>query len=309
VQNCEHFEKAVNSLFAEGFDVYVTGSNSFVLSGELATIIRGRQVEIQILPLSFKEFVGAVHKRGGENTAPERLYREYAQNGGFPYVLEFRGNEKQTGEFLDGIYNTIFKRDILDRHRVANSMMLEDVIKFVMDNIGQQLSAKKISNTMTSNQRSISQPTAENYLSYLTEAYLVYKADRYDIKGKEYLQFLPKYYVVDVGLRNYLLNYREIDRGSVLENIVYLELLRRGYKVSVGKVDNIEIDFVAVKNGETTYIQVSESVMQPETLERELRPLKTVKDFNTRWLITLDYDLNKSYDGIKHINAIDWLME
>lgn len=308
VQNCKSFQKVVNSIFAEGVDVYITGSNAFVLSGELATLIRGRFVEIEILPLSFKEYVDAVQKRG-VLISLERLYREYAQYGGFPYSLEFRGNEKQIGDYLDAIYNTVFKKDILDRHPSINSTMLEDVIKFVMDNIGGLLSAKKISDTLTSNGRKISQPTIENYLSYLTEAYLAYKADRYDIKGKKYLKFLSKYYVVDIGLRNYLLNYTEIDRGAVLENIIYLELRRRGYKIYVGKVDATEVDFVVTKNGETIYVQVAESVMQKETLLRELKPLQIIKDFNTRWLITLDYDINKSYDGIKHINAIDFLME
>ena len=308
VQNCKNFQRAVDSLYAEGADVYITGSNSFILSGELATLIRGRYIEIEMLPLSFREYVSAVRKQV-KDTGLERLYKEYAQYGGFPYITEFGGNEKQMGDYLDAIYNTIFKKDILDRYGVANPTMLEDVIKFVMDNIGNPLSSKRISDTMTSNGRKVSSPTIENYLSYLTEAYLVYKADRYDIKGKEYLKFLSKHYVVDIGLRNYLLNYREIDRGSVLENIIYLELLRRGYKVHVGKVDANEVDFVTTKNGETVYIQVAESVINKDTLERELRPLKAIKDFNTRILITLDHDLNKSYDGIKHINAIDFLME
>jgi predicted AAA+ superfamily ATPase len=308
VQNCKDFQRAVDSLFAEGFDVYITGSNAFILSGELATLLSGRYVEIEVKPLSFKEYVLAVRNKGNKESE-ERLYREYAQNGGFPYIVEFGGNEKQVGDYLDAIYNTIFKKDILDKHKISDSTMLEDVIKFVMDNVGNPLSSRKISDTMTSNGRKISQPTIENYLQYLTEAYLVYKADRYDIKGKAYLKFLSKYYVVDIGLRNHLLNYHAIDRGSVLENIIYIELLRRGYKVNVGKVNATEVDFVATKNGETIYIQVAESIVQKETMERELIPLKDIKDFNARWLITLDYDINKSYDGIKHINAIDFLME
>ena len=313
VQNCKDFQKAIDSLHIQkGVDVYITGSNAHILSGELATLLSGRYIEIEMLPLSFKEFVQATTKKG-EDYSLERKYREYAQVGGFPYLLEFKDSEKQTSDYLDSIYNTVFKKDIIDRHKITNTAMLQDVIKFVFDNIGQPLSSKKISDTMTSNGRKISQPTIENYLSYMTEAYLIYKADRFDIKGREYLKFLSKYYVADAGLRNYLLNYREIDRGRVLENIIYLELLRRDYKVSVGKVNEKEVDFVAVKNGEMLYIQVAETLYgeggHKKTLERELAPFKAIRDFHQRLLLTMDYDINNSYEGIKHINALDFLMD
>lgn len=308
VQKCINFQNVINSLHTEkGVDIYVTGSNSSILSGELATLIRGRSVEIKMHTLSFSEYVSA--RKDKANLSPERLYQQYALHGGFPFVLEFIGYDKQISEYLESIYNTIFKNDIVDRHTIKDVSMFEDVMKFVFDNIGKQLSIKKISDTMTSGGRKISQPTVESYLGYMEEAFLFYKADRYDVKGKEYLKFNSKYYVADVGLRNYILNYRGIDRGNVLENIIYLELLRRGYKVNAGKVDEVEIDFVATKDGETVYIQVAESVKEEKTLERELRPLKAVKDFHTRLLLTLDYDINKSYDGIKHINALDFLLE
>jgi len=307
VQKCKGFQNVISSLHTQqGIDIYVTGSNSSILSGELTTLIRGRNIEIKMHPLSFAEYVGARKDKG--NLSIEKLYQQYALHGGFPFVLEFLGLDAQIGEYLETIYNTIFKNDIIDRHTIKDVSMFEDVLKFVLDNIGKQLSVKSISNTLISNKRNISQPTVENYLRYMEEAYLFHRVARFDVKGKEYLKFNPKYYVADVGLRNYMLNYREIDRGSVLENVVYLELLRRGYKVDVGKVDDREIDFVISKDGETMYIQVAETVKEKETLERELTPLKSIKDFHSRLLLTLDYDINKSYDGIKHINALEFLL-
>ncbi|MCL2410036.1 MAG: ATP-binding protein [Treponema sp.] len=307
VQNCAGFQKAIASLHKEGIDVYITGSNAFILSGELATFLSGRYVQIKMLPLSFKEFVNA-QKQSLEHISLEKLYQKYIQIGSFPQVTEFGENEKLIGEYLDAIYNTIFKKDIIDRRSIANPAMLEDVIKFVFDNIGCLLSSKKISDTMTSNGRKISQPTIENYLTYLEEAFLIYKANRYDIKGKEYLKSLSKYYIADLGMRNYLLNYHGMDKGRMLENIIYLELLKRGYKIHIGKVDTNEVDFIATKGGEIKYIQVAETISSQETLKREISPFKQIKDFHQRILITLDYDPNVSYDGILHINALDFLM-
>jgi predicted AAA+ superfamily ATPase len=310
VQNCTNFQRVVDSLYVKkGVDVYVTGSNSSILSGELATLIGGRSIEIKMHPLSFFEYVGARKKIDKENLSIERLYQQYALHGGFPFVLEFLGRDKQIGEYLEALYSTIFKKDIIDRHQIKDISMFEDVLRFVFDNIGNLLSPEKIKNTMVTDGRKISQPTVENYLGFMEEAFLCHKVNRYNIKGREYLKFSPKYYVADVGLRNYMLRYKGIDRGRVLENIIFLELLKRGYNVDVGKVGEVEIDFVAVRNGETKYIQVSESVVDKTTLERELLPLKSVKDFHERILLTLDYDINKSYDGIKHINALDFLME
>jgi uncharacterized protein len=305
VQNCTEFQRAVDSLFVKkNVDVYITGSNAYMLSGELATLLSGRYIKIEMLPLSFKEYVSATD----ENINLERRFRDYLRFGGFPFILQFNNNEIFINEYLDGLYNTIFLKDIVARNNIKDNMILEDVLKFTFDNIGNISTSKKISDTLTSTGRKTSQPTVESYLSHLMNSYIVYKVNRYDIKGKEYLKSLAKYYIADIGLRNYLLGYKNMDTGHILENIIYLELLRRGYKVYVGKVDSNEVDFVAMNQKDTFYIQVSETIKESTTLERELAPLKAIKDYYTRMLITNDYDVNASYNGIKHINAIDFLL-
>lgn len=305
VQECPNFQIAVDSLFVkDNVDIYITGSNAHVLSGELATLLSGRYVTIEVLPLSFEEYL---HGTGTDNI--EKPYRDYIRFGSFPFILQFKGNEEQIRNYLDGLYNTIFKKDIVRRNKISNEDALENVTKFVFDNIGNLITSKKISDTLTSNNQKVSQPTVEGYLKALVDSYFVYKVTRFDVKGKQHLKSLAKYYVTDMGMRNYLLGYKNTDRGFILENIVYLELIRRGYKVFIGKVDTGEIDFVAQKGGETTYIQVAESIQDEKTFDREMKPLKAVKDFNKRVVITTDYDTNESYDGIKHINIFDFLLE
>lgn len=304
VQECTNFQIAVDSLFVkDNVDIYITGSNAHMLSGELATLLSGRYVTIEVLPLSFEEYLDAV---GLDNL--ESKYRDYIRFGSFPFILQFKGNEEQIRNYLDGLYNTIFKKDIVRRNNITNEDALENVTKFIFDNIGNLTTSKKISDTLTSNNQKVSQPTVESYLKALVDSYFIYKVTRFDVKGKQHLKSIAKYYVTDMGMRNYLLGYKNTDRGFILENIVYLELLRRGYKVYIGKVDNGEIDFVVQKGSETIYVQVAESIQDKKTFEREMKPLKDVKDFNQRVVISTDYDVNESYDGIKHINIFDFLL-
>lgn len=304
VQECKDFQIAINSLFVkENVDIYITGSNAHMLSGELATFLSGRYVTIEVLPLSFEEYL-----EGTSSNNIEEQFRNYLRFGSFPFILQFKGNEEQIQNYLDGLYNTIFKKDIVIRNKITNEEALENVTKFIFDNIGNLTSSKKISDTLTSNNQKVSQPTVENYLKALVSSYFVYKVTRYDLKGKQHLKSMAKYYVSDMGMRNYLLGYKNKDTGFILENIVYLELIRRGYKVFVGKVGDCEIDFVAQKGSETTYIQVSQTIQDEKTFDREMKPLKAVKDFNKRVVITNDYDMNESYDGIKHINILDFLL-
>lgn len=305
VQECVNFQEAVNSLFVkDNIDIYITGSNAHMLSGELATFLSGRYVTIEMLPLSFEEYLN-----GTNNDNIEMKFRDYLKFGSFPFILNFSGNEEQISNYLDGLYNTIFKKDIIMRNKISNEQALENVIKYIFDNIGNLTTSKKISDTLTSNNTKISQPTIDNYLKALEDSYIVYKATRYDIKGKQYLKSMAKYYVSDLGMRNYLLGYKNSGRGFVLENVVYLELLRLGFKVFVGKVDNGEIDFVALKGSRTIYIQVAESIKEQSVFEREIKPLKMIKDFNERVIITTDYDVNESYNGIRHINILDFLLK
>lgn len=304
VQECANFQIAVDSLFVkDNVDIYITGSNAHMLSGELATLLSGRYVTIEVLPLSFKEYLDGV---GSDNI--EQKYRDYLRFGSFPFILQFKGNEEQITNYLDGLYNTIFKKDIIRRNKISNEDALESVTKFIFDNIGNLTTSKKISGTLSSNNQKVSQPTVEGYLKALVESYFVYKVTRYDVKGKQHLKSMAKYYVTDMGMRNYLLGYKNTNRGFILENIVYLELIRRAYKVFIGKVDNGEIDFVAQKGSETIYIQVAESIKEKSTFDRVMAPLKAVKDFNQRVIISTDYDENASYDGIKHINIFDFLL-
>jgi len=305
IQECTNFQIAVDSLFVkDNIDIYITGSNAHLLSGEIATLLSGRYVTTEMLPLSFAEYISSV---GADNL--ESKFRDYLRSGSFPFILQFNGNEEQIQNYLDGLYNTIFKKDILMRNKIANEDALESVTKFIFDNIGNLVSSKKISDTLNSNNCKISQPTVETYLKALSDSFIIYKATRYDIKGKQYLKSMAKYYVADLGMRNYLLGYKNINRGFVLENIVYLELIRRGYKVFIGKVDNGEIDFVVFKGSDIIYIQVAESIKEAKVFEREIKPLMSIRDFNKRVVITTDYDINDSYNGIKHINILDFLLE
>lgn len=305
IQNVKDFPRVVSSLnLKKNVDIYLTGSNAYMLSSEIATLLSGRYVEIKMLPLSFKEFVEFI----GDRKDLGKKYLDYLRYSSFPYTTMLEENEERITEYLQGIYSTVMLKDILSRKNVSDTMMLESVIHFMFDNIGNLTSTKKISDTMTSDGRKIDVKTIEKYISALMESFIVYRAKRYDIKGKNYLKTLDKYYVVDIGLRYMLLGTKNSDVGHILENVIYLELIRRGYKVYVGKVESEEVDFVAINSKETIYYQVSASVRDNATLARELRPLQKITDHYPKYILTLDEDPEADYEGIRRINAIDFLL-
>jgi predicted AAA+ superfamily ATPase len=279
IQHVREYERAVDGLFIrKNTDLYLTGSNAWMLSGEIATLLSGRYVEIPMLPLSFREYRSAFPK----SAEPSRLYRDYLINSSFPYTLELEGNRDLIRDYLGGIYNTILLKDVVARKRISDELMLESVTRFLFDNIGNLSSTKKISDTMVSMGRKISVHTVEQYLSALTDSFILYRAGRFDVKGKQYLKTGDKYYLADIGLRYYLLGSKDADQGRMLENVIYLELLRRGYKVHVGKVDAAEVDFVALKDGYAEYYQAALTVRDSKTLERELFPLRKIADHNPK---------------------------
>lgn len=305
IQQVLDFQRAVDWLYVKkNVDLYITGSNAFLLSGELATLLSGRYVEIKMLPLSFKEYVSAFP----ENQNVAALYMNYLTNSSFPGTLELN-RKKDIRAYLEGIYHTILLKDIVTRKRIADPALLESVVEFVFDNIGNLCSSTKVANTMTSAGRKISVPTVEGYLGALRDSFIVYKADRYDVKGKQRLSTGAKYYVTDIGLRYYLLGTKQADMGHILENVVYLELLRRGYEVHVGKVGDAEVDFIAINDEGEEYYQVSQTVMEEKTLRRELASLETIHDHNPKYLLTMDFVPLVSHNGIKQMNALDWLLK
>ncbi len=306
VQNVPKFQKAVDSLYIKkNVDVYITGSNAYLLSGELATLLSGRYIEIKMLPLSFKEYVSAI-----PNNNYQQMFLDYMKNGGMPGNISIvESNPTDLDKYLDGIFSTVVYKDIMARNNITDKILLENILKFIFDSIGSPISTKKISDTLTSKGIYTSNHTVENYITAFLESFLVYKAERFDVKGKNLLVRDYKYYVVDVGLRSYLLGKKsDKDMGHILENIVYLELLRRGYKVYVGKVDDLEIDFVAENRDGLKYFQVALTVRDEKVLERELRSLQRTGDYYPKYILTLDMDLEADYDGIKKINIIDWLL-
>lgn len=305
VQNVDNFAKVADSLYIKkNVDLYITGSNAYMLSSEIATHISGRYVQIEMLPFSFKEYMEST----GNMSERDIKYTEYLQNSSFPYTLELKGQADEIRDYLEALYNTIVVKDIIARKRISDPMMLKSVLRFIFDNIGNPLSSKKIADTMTSVGRKVDSRTIEKYLDALTESYIIYQAKRYNIKGKQYLKTHEKYYVVDIGMRFMLLGSKNIDAGHILENVVYLELLRRGYDVYVGKLDEFEVDFVAQNSKGVTYFQVALSVRDEKTLQRELRPLQMIKDHYPKALLTMDEDPETHYDGIRRINARDWLL-
>lgn len=307
VQRVADFQKAVDALFIKkNCDVYITGSNAYLLSGELATLLSGRYVEIKMLPLSFKEYVSA----RADQTNTERLYQDYIHNSSFPYALELE-RPKDICQYLEGIYDSIVLKDIIARKRIYEPEMLKSVVRFLFDNIGNLCSTKKIADTMTSAGRKITIHTVEHYLEALTESFVFYKAGRYDVKGKQYLKTGSKYYAADIGLRYSVLGSKKADDGHILENIVYLELLRRGYEVYIGKVGSAEVDFIAINEEGEEYYQVAHTVKDTDgrTLEWELAPLDAIRDHNPKYLLTMDYGPVLSHNGIRQIYALDWLLK
>ena len=342
VQRITGWEKAVNSFRVDfDCDIYITGSNAYLLSSELSTYLSGRYVEIKVLPLSFREFLdfhgyrveeyksltGKMKKRikdsAGETFDPKELYEAYAKFGGMPILADVGLEQDRVTAALDGVYSAVVVRDILEREKrkgqrtITDSLLLRKLMMFLADNIGNSVSATSIGNTLVTEglldegkrKAKPATHTIQAYIEALKESYIFYEIKRFDIKGKEYLKTLGKYYIVDIGLRNYLLGYRGGDTGHILENIIYFELLRRGYDVAIGKLDQKEVDFIATKTEEKKYIQVTESMTSPETRERELSPLQRIPDNYEKIVIAMDTGMEQDQDGIKLINAIDFLLE
>lgn len=312
VQSVPEFQRAVDGLYVrKNCDVYITGSNAHILSGDLATLLSGRYVEIKMLPLSFGEYIAAL----GERTELLIKYRNYLENSSFPYALELT-KKKDIRAYLGSIFDSVIVKDIVTRRKIQDVTGLQNVTRYIFDNIGNLTSATRITNTMISGGRKISVHTVENYLNALTESFILYKAERYDVKGKQLLVTGVKYYISDIGLRYYLLGSKKADMGHILENIVYLELLRRGYEVYVGKVGSAEVDFIAIGEKGEEYYQVAYTVEGEQTdksgktvLERELAPLEAIRDHNPKFLLTMDFTPVASHNGIRQINALDWLLK
>ncbi|OFQ56778.1 ATPase [Fusobacterium sp. HMSC065F01] len=317
IQHVDKFEKVVDSLFIkENVDLYITGSNAYFMSSELATLLSGRYIELKMLPLSFKEYYQAKLEyeklEEKENRTLKTLiqyYNEYIVNSSFPYTLQLNNNLKNIYEYLSGIYNSVLLKDIVARLKIADVMRLESVVKYIFDNIGNLTSISKIANTLTSMGRKTDIKTIEKYIKGLVDSLLIYEVSRYNIKGKEFLSTLSKYYVSDLGLRQMILGNRNVDMGHILENIIYLELLRRKCNVYVGQFDKNEIDFVVINSNEVEYYQAVLTVLDENTLKRELAAFKNIKDNYPKYLITLDDVLpNADYEGIKVVNALEWLL-
>ena len=275
-----------------------------MLSGELATYLSGRYVVIEMLPLSFAEYI----RFTGDEHDLARKYRAYLETSSFPYVTELAGDPKAIEEYLSGIYHTVVLKDVVGRMKTADPMILESILRFVYSSVGSPISTKKIADTLTSQGRKQDVRTVERYLDAFLGSYIVYQAKRYDIRGKQHLKTLEKYYAVDMGLRFFLLGRAHADAGHLLENVVYLELLRRGYQVFIGKLDEYEVDFVAVHQQGILYVQVAATVRDETTLQRELRPLQKISDNYPKIILTLDEDPDMDYEGIRRLNALDWLL-
>ena len=304
VQVVEKFEKAVDGLYIKkNVDEYITGSNAYLLSGELATLLSGRYIEIKMLPLSFKEYANYYKSEGDE-----KLYLKYVNSSSMPYALKL-DSQDEIDKYLDSIYNTIIVKDIAVRKKISDTGVLRSISEFMFASVGNLLSVKKIADTLASNGRSISVHTVKSYLNSLVESFIFNKVSRYDIKGKQYLQSGDKYYATDVTMRYALLGRKNIDLGHILENIVYLELLRRGYKIYVGKSGDKEIDFVAENSRGIQYFQVAYTVRDEKTLERELSALESINDHYPKFILTMDVDPEVDYNGIRKMNVLDWLLD
>ena len=308
VQNVESWEKAINSFKVDfDIDIYITGSNAYLLSSELSTLLSGRYIEIKMYPLSFKEFLIF---NNYDDMNIEDKFNEYLKYGGLPAITLIRNNDELVLSYLNDIYNSIVKKDIIDRNNLKDTTLLENIIKYLANNIGSPISSTKISNYLNSNKiaPNCNHQTIDNYLNMLEKSYIIYKADRTDIKDKSVLKTLGKYYISDTGIRNIILGFRNINEGHLLENVVYLELLRRGYKVSIGKNYEYEVDFVAENPNEIIYLQVSLSITDEKVKDREIRSLENIKDNYEKIILTMDKTINQDFNGIKVMNIIDWLL-
>lgn len=314
LQAVEHWEKAIESFRLDfDVDIYITGSNAYLLSTEFSTLLSGRYVEIRMLPLSFKEFLTFYDFE--QAVTQEEKFQRYLQFGGMPILREYQFNEARSNQALEGIYSTVVLRDILQRNNQADQGMLQKITMFLCSNIGSITSPNSIGNVLsnegeiqTGKGKNVAGKTVDKYISMLRSAFIFYSVGRYDVKGKQLLKTLGKNYIIDMGFRNMLLGYRDADRGHIIENIVFLELIRRDYRVYIGKVGDTEIDFVAEKPNDKIYIQVMESMQSPETRERELRPLRMIPDNYEKIVLSMDRNYISSYDGIKSLYLVDWLL-
>ena len=317
LQAVKHWEKAVESFRIDyDVDIYITGSNAYMLSSEFSTLLSGRYVEIRMLPLSFKEFLSFYEF--APNVHMEHKFQKYLQFGGMPILRQFQFNEARSFEALEGIYNTVILRDVLERNKTADQALLHKLVLFLCSNIGGMTSPNNIGNILTDEGeiqkvkkkagKGVAGRTVDKYIQMLKHAFVFYSVGRYDIKGKQLLKTLEKNYIIDLGFRNMLLGFRDADRGHILENIVYLELLRRDYRVYIGKAGDTEVDFVAEKPSQKLYIQVSETILPESVRERELRPLLSIRDNYEKLILSMDKSYITSYEGIKMLNIIDFLL-
>lgn len=309
VQRVDEWEKCVNSLMVDfNTDIYITGSNAYLLSSELSTYLSGRYIEIKMLPLSFKEFLDFSHF--DSNITLDEKFNEYLKYGGMPGIITLKSDNNLYENAIRGIYNTVFMKDVVEKNKLIDASLLEKVLKFLMSNIGSLISAKKIADFLTSQGTKVTHNTIISYLTMLENAYIIYKAPRYDIKGKEILKTLEKYYIIDTGIRNVILGFRDSDYGHIIENIVYFELLRRGYDVTVGKTDSLEVDFIATNSNEKKYYQVTLSILDEEVKNKELKPLRSINDNFEKTIITLNKTYNNTFeDGIKIKELKEFLLE
>ena len=309
VQNVTAWEKAVNSFKVDfDIDIYITGSNAYLLSSELSTLLSGRYIEIKIYPLSFKEYL--IFNNYDKNNLEEK-FNEYLKYGGLPAITLIKDNSDLVLSYLDDIYNTIIKKDIIDRNNIKDTALLENIIRYLSNNIGSPISTTKISNYLNSNKitSNSNHQTVDNYLNMLEKSFIVYKAERTDIKSKALLKTLGKYYICDTGIRNIILGFRNINEGHLLENVVYLELLRRGYRVNIGKSGFYEVDFVAENPNVIKYYQVTQTLSDDKVKQREIRSLENISDNYEKIILTMDKTINNDFNGIKVINIIDWLLK
>ena len=309
VQNVTAWEKAVNSFKVDfDIDIYITGSNAYLLSSELSTLLSGRYIEIKIYPLSFKEYL--IFNNYDKNNLEEK-FNEYLKYGGLPAITLIKDNSDLVLSYLDDIYNTIVKKNIIDRNNIKDTALLENIIRYLSNNIGSPISTTKISNYLNSNKitSNSNHQTVDNYLNMLEKSFIVYKAERTDIKSKALLKTLGKYYICDTGIRNIILGFRNINEGHLLENVVYLELLRRGYRVNIGKSGFYEVDFVAENPNVIKYYQVTQTLSDDKVKQREIRSLENISDNYEKIILTMDKTINNDFNGIKVINIIDWLLK
>lgn len=310
IQKIDKWELAVNSLRLDNrIDIYITGSNAYMLSSQLSTYLSGRYVEIKMQPLSFKEYLDFYKD---SNVSREAKFNNYLKYGGMPGLAMFKFNEPQIIQMLDGIFSTVLMKDIIEQADVRDPALITKITKFLADNVGNNVSINKIKNTLISQNvisKGMKPSTIDNYIMLLENAFVFYNANRYDIKGKEYLKTQGKYYMVDTGLRNYFIGFRGEDRGHLIENVVYMELIHRGYNVSIGKINDKEVDFVATKFNDKLYVQVTDSLMEDSTRVREFASLKAINDNFEKIILTLDnVFVGTNDEGIKVLNLIDWLV-